>query len=172
MTTMSDDKKVAVPVPAATIVLMRDGVIEQLGPPREVYERPATEFVATFLGASNLINATVSESAAGNSIAAAASGRLRIKGTHQPGARLRLAIRPERVRLVGDAVAAPGVIPATVRDVVYRGMTGHVMLEAASQPLQVFVQNAAGSAIDWQPGRQVFAVLDADSIVVLGKSSP
>src|SRR5829696_9040345 len=39
------------------IAVMRDGVIEQLGAPREVYERPATEFVATFLGASNLIDA-------------------------------------------------------------------------------------------------------------------
>jgi ABC-type Fe3+/spermidine/putrescine transport system ATPase subunit len=38
---------------------MRNGVIEQLGAPREIYENPATEFIATFLGASNLIEATV-----------------------------------------------------------------------------------------------------------------
>src|SRR5919199_76955 len=39
------------------IAVMRDGLIEQIGAPREVYERPTTEFVATFLGASNLIDA-------------------------------------------------------------------------------------------------------------------
>ena len=154
------------------IAVMRDGVIEQLGPPREVYERPATEFVATFLGASNLIDATVTSSASGYSVVETASGRLKVKGMYRSGARLRLAIRPERVELLRGIVGEPGVIAATVRDVVYRGMTAHVMLDAASQPLQAFVQNATGAAIDWQPGQRAAARLDADSIVVLAEAGP
>src|SRR4029079_19512281 len=57
------------------IAVMRDGVIEQLGAPREVYERPATEFVATFLGASNLIDAVVAGHDGAHGLVEAACGR-------------------------------------------------------------------------------------------------
>ena len=43
---------------ADTIAVMNDGRIEQLGPPDELYERPATAFVAGFLGVSNLLPGT------------------------------------------------------------------------------------------------------------------
>jgi putative spermidine/putrescine transport system ATP-binding protein/spermidine/putrescine transport system ATP-binding protein len=95
---------------------MRDGVIEQLGAPREVYERPATEFVATFLGASNLIDAVALGEDGGVSLVESAAGRFAIATTGlAKGQRLRLGVRPERVR-VRDA-GTPG-LPATVREVV------------------------------------------------------
>src|SRR3712207_3818245 len=99
------------------IAVMRDGVIEQLGPPREVYERPATEFVATFLGASNLIDAVAVATEGGQSLVEAASGRFLVPGGFPAGRRLRLAVRPERVRV--RAGGGPG-LPATLREVVYR----------------------------------------------------
>ena len=117
------------------VAVMRDGVIEQLGPPRVIYERPATEFVATFLGASNLIEATVTESGAETSLASTQSGTLAIAGRHPVGARLKLAIRPERLLLTHAGTAQPGMIEAVVRDVVYRGMTAQVYLECGGQPL-------------------------------------
>jgi ABC-type Fe3+/spermidine/putrescine transport system ATPase subunit len=43
------------------IVVMRDGVIEQSGTPRELYDRPASRFVAEFLGFANLVRATVTD---------------------------------------------------------------------------------------------------------------
>ena len=154
------------------IAVMRDGVIVQLGAPREVYERPATEFVATFLGASNLIEATVTESGTETSLATTPSGTLAVPGRHLAGTRLKLAIRPERLLLTQDGTAQPGIIGAIVRDVVYRGMTAHVYLDCGNQPLLAFVQNSANSAIDWAPGRRVGVRMPADSLVVLRDDRP
>jgi spermidine/putrescine ABC transporter ATP-binding subunit len=151
------------------IAVMRDGVIEQLGAPREVYERPSTEFVATFLGASNLIDATVIESSDGSSLVEAACGRFSVAGKHAAGERLRLAIRPERVLLKPGR--EPDSLPAIVRDVVYRGMTAHVFLESGPLPLLAFVQNAANAAIDWTPGQEVGIGLPAESLVRLGNGA-
>jgi putative spermidine/putrescine transport system ATP-binding protein/spermidine/putrescine transport system ATP-binding protein len=147
------------------IAVMRDGVIEQLGAPREVYERPATEFVATFLGASNLIDATVVESGAGGSLVEAACGRFAVAGAHKQGEQLRLAIRPERVLLRPDR--SPDTLSALVRDVVYRGVTAHVFLECGTLPLLAFIQNSAQTAIDWKPGQEVGVGLPAESLVRL-----
>lgn len=155
-----------------TIAVMRDGVIEQLGAPREVYEKPSTEFVATFLGASNLIDATITGSGAEVSIATATCGQLAVPGRHPVGARLRLAIRPERLLLTKAGGDQAGTIAATVRDVVYRGMTAHVFLDSGGQQLIAFVQNAASSATDWQQGCRIGVRLPADSLVVLGDGRP
>src|SRR5215207_8409776 len=110
------------------IAVMRDGVIEQLGAPREVYERPATEFVATFLGASNLIDAVAGAGEGEHSLVEAAPGRFAIVARGlEPGQRLRLAVRPERVRV--RPLGGPG-LPATVREVVYRGAALHLFMES------------------------------------------
>jgi spermidine/putrescine ABC transporter ATP-binding subunit len=148
------------------IAVMRDGVIEQLGAPREVYERPATEFVATFLGASNLIDVVVIGNEAGQSIVEAPFGRFPVPGVHTAGSQLRISIRPERLSVGRAAVDAP--LKATVRDVVYRGMTAHLTLEAACVPLIAFIQNSADAAIDWRPGEEASLALPVASIGVLG----
>src|SRR5215208_4238091 len=138
------------------IAVMRDGVIEQLGAPREVYERPATEFVATFLGASNLVDA--------------ACGRFAVAATGlAPGQRLRLAVRPERVRVC--PAGSPG-LPATVREVVYRGAGLHVFMESGGLPLISFLQNDSGAASGWSPGEAVAASFEPDSVVVLEGRRP
>ncbi|RZI96167.1 MAG: ABC transporter ATP-binding protein [Microbacterium sp.] len=95
------------------VAVFNDGRIEQVGTAREVYEYPQTEFVARFLGLSNIIPAEVSE-------------RL-------TGAAKIVSIRPERVRLIDDsATAAPGevVMSGTVAEIVYTGPTTRVLIDA------------------------------------------
>src|SRR4051794_24130402 len=105
------------------IAVMRDGVIEQLGAPQEVYERPATEFVATFLGASNVIDAIALGPSDRGTLVEAAAGRFSVADdAAAPGQRLRLAVRPERVNV--RPPGGPG-LAATIREVVYRGATTH-----------------------------------------------
>jgi ABC-type Fe3+/spermidine/putrescine transport system ATPase subunit len=147
------------------IAVMRDGVIEQLGAPREVYERPATEFVATFLGASNLIDAVVAGRDGEHSLVEAACGRFAVAAAGlTPGQRLRLAVRPERVRVC--PAGGPG-LPATVREVVYRGAGLHVFMESGGLPLTSFLQNDSGAASGWSPGEAVAVNFEPDSVVVL-----
>ena len=146
------------------IAVMRDGVIEQLGAPREVYERPATEFVATFLGASNLIDAVALGGEGRHSLVEAAPGRFAIAARGlEPGQRLRLAVRPERVRV--RPAAGPG-LPATIREVVYRGAAMHLFMEANGLPLIAFLQNDSGAAAGWAPGQDVALDFEPDSVVL------
>jgi spermidine/putrescine ABC transporter ATP-binding subunit len=147
------------------IAVMRDGVIEQLGAPRQVYERPATEFVATFLGASNLIDAVALGGEGGHSLVEAAPGRFAISARGlAPGQRLRLAVRPERVRV---RPAGGQGLPATVREAVYRGAAMHLFMESNGLPLISFLPNDSGVASGWSPGQAVSVDFEPDSVVVL-----
>jgi putative spermidine/putrescine transport system ATP-binding protein/spermidine/putrescine transport system ATP-binding protein len=150
------------------IAVMRDGVIEQLGAPREVYERPATEFVATFLGASNLIDAEIVAADVGRRIARSAFGELAFTGGQAVGDGVRLAIRPERVQLQPDRHSG---LSATIRDVVYRGMTAHIFLESNGTPLIAFVQNSQAAAMEWRAGQEVGITLPAESIVAFPRGA-
>jgi len=95
------------------VAVFNDGRIEQVGTAREVYEYPQTEFVARFLGLSNIIPAAVSE---------------RLTGKAQI-----VSIRPERVRLIDEAATpATGdvVMSGTVAEIVYTGPTTRVLIDA------------------------------------------
>lgn len=152
------------------IAVMRDGVIEQLGAPRDVYERPATEFVATFLGASNLIDAVALGPSGHGTLVEAAAGRFAIAdGGTPPGQRLRLAIRPERVKI--RPAGGPG-LPATIREVVYRGAATHVFMDSGGVPLASVLQNETSSASGWSPGGSVSVEFEPESVVVLKGAEP
>jgi len=111
---------------------MNQGRIEQLGSPAEVYERPATGFVAGFVGASNVL-----------------SGQAALRITGQRSA---VTVRPEKIRLGepderphADEVSAPG----RVREVVYVGaFTRYVVDLDAGAELVVLQQNLAVSSMD------------------------
>ncbi len=111
---------------ADLVVVMNDGRIEQLGPPLELYDRPATMFVADFLGspAMNLIAGTVTESEAGPVIDAGANLTLPISpsAAARPGAEVVYGLRPEHLR-IGDGQAG---IPATVTLVETAGFETHL----------------------------------------------
>jgi putative spermidine/putrescine transport system ATP-binding protein len=100
------------------VAVMRAGRIQQVGTPRDVYDRPDTVFVATFLGTTNLLPGRVSAVADG-------VARMEMEGvsvtarsaTAVPGQDARLAVRPENLRL---AATGPG-LPGTVKDVLFQG---------------------------------------------------
>ncbi len=104
------------------IAVMRAGRIEQLGSPIEIYERPATRFVAGFIGSINMLSACVTTSASGDGYATldTGAGVARAQLPASAGSIMTLTIRPERLRI---GVAPPGAItwPATIERVVYLG---------------------------------------------------
>ena len=111
------------------IAVMNQGVIEQLGAPREVYEQPATPFVADFVGVLNAMDVRVDE-VAGEDLVMKVNDGDRIvvpvgpAGTEAGvGSSLLVAVRPERVELaVGDAATNGGSrLSGTVAQVVYLG---------------------------------------------------
>jgi putative spermidine/putrescine transport system ATP-binding protein len=127
------------------VAVMSNGQIEQVGTPVEVYERPATEFVAGFIGISNVLV--------------------------RDG--VRFVVRPEKIRMLTEAeIAEPGmrVEPGTVEEVVYVGMaTRYLVRLDRGERLVAVRQNmdAAGDAQRFQ-GRPVRLAWAADHTYVLG----
>jgi spermidine/putrescine transport system ATP-binding protein len=108
------------------IAVMRDGVIEQLGTPRDVYEHPETPFVADFVGVLNALPFRVDETSGTDAIMRLGD-RDRVVvptgGGLAEGTELLVAVRPERVRVhVGNAASdGASCVSGRVDDVVYLG---------------------------------------------------
>jgi iron(III) transport system ATP-binding protein len=93
------------------IAVLRDGRIEQLGTPREIYERPKTKFVADFVGTTNFIEGRVLDRmpSAGEWLVDSEIGKIRVATDEplQPGDALTVSIRPENVHLSDAAEEDP-----------------------------------------------------------------
>jgi spermidine/putrescine transport system ATP-binding protein len=104
------------------IALMRDGRIEQVGSPEEIYDRPVNGYVADFIGNSNSMAVRV-QSVAGDVAGVTAPG-LQARGVAHPsligGGNGRLVVRPERCRLTDTGASA--CFSGTVREVVFLGL--------------------------------------------------
>jgi putative spermidine/putrescine transport system ATP-binding protein len=100
------------------VVIMRDGRLEQAGPPSDLYERPSSRFVAEFLGTSNAIEGVLQRGAGGGLELLTGSGLclpIGEIGARPPGAAAQLLVRPERIRWAEDEpteVRADGVVAA------------------------------------------------------------
>ena len=131
------------------IAVMRHGRIEQLGRPEELYERPQTEFVAGFLGVSNLLDGEVAERGSNLTTIRLADGTvLRAPSSTVNGAtQVRIGIRPEKLRVVpGNAEASArsdaNVISGTVLDASYIGVSTQYIIETRDgHHLTVYAQN-------------------------------
>lgn len=132
------------------IAVMRDGRIEQLGAPEELYERPTSDFVAGFLGVSNLLDAEVAGRDDGFLHLRLADGtRLRAPSAGVNGAsHVRIGVRPEKLRVlaIGDAESVAeldrNVIEGTVLDASYIGVSTQYLIETRDgHKLTVYAQN-------------------------------
>ena len=90
---------------ASRIGVMREGKLEQVGTPAEVYERPASRFVAGFLGAANVLPARLREGAGQGAVLEVLGAPMRLVAAPPAAGVAVLAIRPERVRLLPQGAA-------------------------------------------------------------------
>ncbi len=103
------------------IAVFSHGRIEQIGTPGEIYERPVNEFVAGFVGTSNIVER---------------DGR-------------RYLIRPEKIRLLSEGEQAPDAVSGVIREVAYLGSTTRYMVDSeAGEQLVVLKQNFDVSAAE------------------------
>jgi len=100
------------------IVVMNAGRIEQVGTPFEIYNCPATPFVATFIGNLNLLEAEVAD--AGLGLLTVAGQRVRAAGPVPDGSRVQLALRPEMLTL-DPAAESANCLAGTLASVVFLG---------------------------------------------------
>ena len=148
------------------IVVMRHGRVVQLGPPEDLYERPADQFVADFIGQSNFLVVTVRSIQDGIATAVTDDG-LDVSLVGEAGAegtRVTLALRPERVRLApaGASTRATAVPDPTapqwwagvIEEVVYIGATRKYQVRLRGQVL-VAQQQARADVAGLRAGERV-----------------
>ncbi|MBU6448788.1 MAG: ABC transporter ATP-binding protein [Rhodospirillales bacterium] len=144
------------------LAVMSKGKIEQVGTPAEVYDHPATEFVASFLGASNLIPGEMVERSADDVTVKLEDGALvklparALAGSNS--ANVKIGVRPEKFLVLAPGESEePGwnVIEAVAGVSVYLGVSRQYMMESRTgRPLSVYAQNL-GRAGELAPGANV-----------------
>ena len=117
---------------ADRIVVMNQGVIEQIGPPAEIYGQPATAFVADFVGHMTFLDAVVT----GPGKVAVGGLELAVAGPqdHRPGTAVRLAMRPEDVRTRSIDSATPNRFEARVERLAFLGSFCRAELAPTASP--------------------------------------
>jgi putative spermidine/putrescine transport system ATP-binding protein/spermidine/putrescine transport system ATP-binding protein len=152
------------------IVVMERGRIAQAGTPSDLYDRPASTYVASFVGTSNFLAGTIT-SVSGNIVFEGQGVELRCPPLpgFSPGQRVIAAVRPERLRIAAVGAREVNVIACVVEERLFHGnsvrlrcrtASGEVLLcdRQLSPPNSLGVLPAAGQPID-------FAV-DPDSIAL------
>jgi ABC-type Fe3+/spermidine/putrescine transport system ATPase subunit len=141
-------------VMADRIALLNHGRIAQLDTPKTLYERPATRFVADFIGVTNFLPGRL---VATDTVDVPGIGSFRgvapVGGTAQAGAAAALAIRPERVRValaktagLGDKPGG-GQLAGRVKSVAYMGQDLMIHVAVAGLDAPLIARVGAGSAL-------------------------
>jgi spermidine/putrescine transport system ATP-binding protein len=143
------------------IAVMNDGLVDQLAAPREIYERPATKFVAGFIGTSNLLSGTVDKVNGSTAVLALGpSDRILtpVEGVVSVGDTLELTVRPEKITISTEQPEGDlSVVQGTVSEVVYLGTSNsYAVILADGAEITVFQQNAHDSTITAERGDTVW----------------
>ncbi|RJP33812.1 MAG: ABC transporter ATP-binding protein [Actinobacteria bacterium] len=154
---------------ADRLAVLLDGELQQVGSPSEVFGRPATEQVAEFLGAENLLEGEVVSCREGLAEVDVNGVVLEALCELPPGSRVKVLIHPEEVVLLadsGDAGSARNRLPARVRDIKTLGALVKVDLQCGF-PLVAYITTASLEEMGIVPGRGFTAVIKATAIHVM-----
>jgi putative spermidine/putrescine transport system ATP-binding protein len=157
------------------IAVMRAGRIEQIGSPTEIYERPATRFVAQFMGASNFLRGSVADVGAPLQVRLGSGETVPIaRCASLPemtvGTQVDIVIRPERLRLAVRDHGTGTTLPARIGAIQYAGDawrlslvldSGEALLALCVNVGELDARVGERVSIDWN-GAQVWAVPAAD----------
>jgi spermidine/putrescine transport system ATP-binding protein len=154
---------------ADRLAVMSEGRVEQVGTPREVYEEPASSYVADFLGVSNLLDAeAVGETPDGRCRLRAGDLELLASQGHTSSTGpVKVVIRPERVHVEAPRKTGENRLPGKVERVVYAGPISQliVTLDRGEQIQCMLANDGVGTAFD--RGEPVSVYLPYDALRVL-----
>ncbi len=152
------------------IAVMNDGVVQQVADPATLYEQPRNQFVANFIGETNLFSGKI-ESVNDEKITLATPEGMKIEAVAQEdvepesGSEVHAAVRPEKVRF-GDT--GDNVCTAEVRQVVYMGISTQYITELPGGEKLVLYQQNVHDASGFEVGEEVSVAWDARNCLVLG----
>lgn len=168
---------------SSRIAVMNAGKILQTGTPAAIYETPGSRFVASFVGAANILEGRVARADGGEAeVEVAGLGRLRARhdGSLPEGAEVAVAVRPEKIEIeridvermgVEDAGAMPIVgnhVHGTVAEIGYRGgLSVFHVRTAIGLTLRAEASNRERAPIALAPGAAVILHWPAEACVLL-----
>ena len=149
------------------VAVFNKGKIEQIGTPRQVYDEPATRFVAEFIGETNLVEGVVEAVEGAEATVRLPSGAQivsAVSGSVASGQPVFLSIRPERVDLSETRGDARNCLETEVTDSVYQGDHLRVQLQNAAHPL---IAKLGRRSREFPPGTRVYAGFSAGDCRVI-----
>ena len=151
---------------ADRVAVMRGGRFVQVGTPRDVYTRPATRFVAEFLGASNVLTADASSE---GTLVLRGGSTLALSSPHPVGT-VELSLRPEALRLAsaGSTVDGGQTIPGRLVHPIFTGPAVEWLVDTPAGALRV----RAASDDPWNAGDAVAVIVPPRAVVLLRPDEP
>jgi putative spermidine/putrescine transport system ATP-binding protein len=148
---------------ADRVGVMRAGRIEQLAPPTEVYSRPATAFVAEFVGLSNRLAGTVT-----GSVVTVRGHDLPLVDSLTPAGPVTAIVRPEAVTLASDSSGESGPLTGTVIASTFLGATSRVTVDLGDTT--IMAQLPTSEATKLPAGSRVTLTIRPDPVLVSADS--
>ena len=140
------------------IILMKGGVIAQMGTPMEIYYRPNSEFVADFIGECNFLRGRVAETGNGQAQIELPGGRVsvRTEEAYTPGAEAEIVLRPEAI-----AIGDQGQLPCRVELSCFMGSYQNYHVRVGETLVKI-TDNCPVNKKIFQTGEQAFISFDPD----------
>jgi len=156
------------------MAVMNDGEIRQVGEPMEVYQEPADEFVADFIGSANLIQGRVSsgdnqyevDTQIGMEVTAGSETPVGSPNL-TPGDPVTVMLRPERLSIQTDQTDEANILSGTLREVTYLGSSAEYFVEL-TDGTEMQITSPVRGAINVAPGDQINISFGPDAPVLLG----
>jgi len=150
-----------------SVAVMDRGRIQQTGAPREIYERPANQFVADFIGTTNFLRATVDgpDAATGFYRVASEVGRLKVRAVDalEAGTKVVISVRPEDIRLSETPPSGDNVLEGTVHTKVFLGESVDFEVKINER----LVLSRAHPSLGTRVGHPIHLSLDPEKCVAL-----
>jgi ABC-type Fe3+/spermidine/putrescine transport system ATPase subunit len=162
---VTHDQKEALSL-AHRLAVMREGRIEQVGTPQEIYLRPANRFVAEFIGQANVLHGTAAPAENGGAVVRTAYGI--IYARDEASGPVLCCIRPETLRLKGGDFA--NTLSGTIQDVTSLGDQEQIVLriasdDSAAEEIQLLAPGAEAVAV--AAGDHITAGFDPEDVILL-----
>ena len=149
------------------IAVLNAGRIEQTGTPRDIYDHPATRFVAEFIGETNLVHGVIRSTDQSTAVVQLDRGQTMLVPAMdklQPGQQVLVSIRPERIGLGLDKLPGANNWPVRVVDSIYQGNHLRLRLDGCDVSLVARTDRRSG---DWPRGADVIASFPASDCWII-----
>ncbi|WP_268747737.1 ABC transporter ATP-binding protein [Cohnella kolymensis] len=153
------------------IAVMNAGRIVQVGSPRDIYEKPADQFVADFIGSTNFLEGTV-ENAAGDGyyLVLTPIGRIKAYSAQalHPGTKAVISIRPENIHISHERPVDGNVAEAVIDTRMFLGEYSDTQLKVGETLLQARIH----PSLRYPVGSQVYLAMDPEKCIALADGKP